>query len=216
MILLGAASLFFSSCKKDEDTDAPVITLLGDNPYIINSIGGSFAEQGYTASDNEDGDVTARVVVDASELDENTKGTYDVHYSVTDDAGNAADVHREVIVKNSADIYAGTYATLIQCPGLADYNYTETIGTSSTIDNRIIFGKFGNYAGAENKVYANISGSNVSMPAQTYNVGAPLADRTFTGTGNIVTSGGVTTMTLTVTESIPGQSALICTYTFTK
>lgn len=216
-VLLAISTSLFTACKKDEDTEAPVITLLGDNPQVISNIGDPYIEAGATATDNEDGNISARIVI-TDEVDETEAGTYEVHYSVSDEAGNATDMHREVIVKNTADPYKGNYTTLIQCPGLADYTYSEAIDVSKTINNRIIFGKLGNYANNENKVYANISGSSIQIPSQTISgIGTPAADRTFQGSGSIITSAGVTTINISVTETIVSSGAsLVCTYIWTK
>jgi len=214
-------SALFTGCSKDDDTEAPVITLNGDNPYVISSIGGTYTEPGFTCTDNEDGTITSKVSVDDSELNEDSTGTYEIHYEVTDAAGNAADVHREVIVRNAANALAGTYGVLIQQPGFADYNYSEALGMSATVNNKVIFGKFGDYAGAENKVYANVtqvSGTfiSITIPTQTVNCGSPAANRTFSGSGNISISGSTTTFVINVTESITGSSPVTSTYTYTK
>ena len=219
------------ACKKDDedptpaptptptptmDTIAPVITLLGDNPYIIANIGDAYVEPGYSATDNVDGNVTAWVITDESELNEDSAGDYQIYYTAFDLAGNTSTPQRTVTVKNTADQYQGTYAVVIQCPGLADYNFMEAITTSATINNKIVFGKFGNYVDAENKVYAEINGGSITLPTQTYTVGTPALARTFSGTGTISSSGGVTTIVITVTESVVGLPALTCNYTWTK
>ena len=216
LVMFAIATSLFTACKKDEDTEAPVITLIGDDPFIISNIGDDYDEPGFSATDNEDGNITAKVTT-TTDLDVDVAGTYEIHYGATDEAGNSADQHREVIVKNTADANKGSYNVVVVCTGLADYNYSETIGTSTTINNRLIFGKFGNYAGAENKVFADINGGSVTIPSQTYSVGSPTpVDRTFSGTGSISTAGGTTTISISVTEAIVGQTSVTCAYTWTK
>lgn len=224
ILIIGVVAMsatLFTGCSKDDDTEAPVITLSGSNPLTLTSIGETYVEPGYSASDNEDGTITSRVVVDDSDLDEDSTGTYEIQYSVSDDAGNSSSATREVIVKNAADALKGTYAVLIQQAGFPDYNYSEGIGMSATINNRIIFGKFGNYANADNKVYGNVTQAGgtfitIQIPTQTVNCGTPAADRTFSGTGSVSVSGGVTTFVISVTESIVGSSPVTSTYTYTK
>lgn len=81
------------------DVEAPVITLNGDNPVTLTD-GASYVEPGFTATDNEDGDITGNVVVGGDNVDPDTPGTYEITYNVTDAAGNAADeVVRTVIVR---------------------------------------------------------------------------------------------------------------------
>ncbi len=75
----------------------PAITLLGGNPYTT-AHGAPFVEPGFTATDNVDGDVTARVVVTGA-VNTGALGEYALTYSVSDSAGNAATpVVRAVIV----------------------------------------------------------------------------------------------------------------------
>ncbi len=70
------------------DTAAPEIALLGDNPMSI-EIGTAYEEPGFTATDNYDGDISASVAVTGS-VDENTPGSYDLQYNVSDSSGNPA------------------------------------------------------------------------------------------------------------------------------
>ncbi|MCP3997084.1 MAG: DUF5011 domain-containing protein, partial [bacterium] len=71
------------------DTTAPVITLLGSNPQII-EVGSAYTELGATAADIGDGDLSGSIVIDASGVNTSAVGTYSVTYNVTDTAGNAA------------------------------------------------------------------------------------------------------------------------------
>ena len=79
------------------DTTAPVITLVGASTINLN-IGGTYTEQGATATDNIDGDITANIVTTGT-VNTSVGGTYLVNYNVSDAAGNAAtQVTRTVIV----------------------------------------------------------------------------------------------------------------------
>ena len=71
-----------------DDQTAPVITLTGSSQMTI-AVGSAYAEPGYTATDNYDGDLTNRVTVTGS-VDTAQAGTYHLYYDVTDGAGNAA------------------------------------------------------------------------------------------------------------------------------
>ena len=71
------------------DTTPPSIVLQGANPLTL-TVGTSYSEPGYSATDNRDGNVTANVVVNSSGLNTGAVGTYGVTYNVTDAAGNAA------------------------------------------------------------------------------------------------------------------------------
>ena len=69
------------------DTQAPVITLVSD-PEKFTIPGQSYAEEGYRAEDNYDGDLTDRVRV--------SEGGGTVTYSVADSSGNLTIVQRQI------------------------------------------------------------------------------------------------------------------------
>lgn len=101
------------------DTTKPVITLVGPSTVNIN-VGDTYNDQGATASDDVDGDITANIVT-VNPVDSNTAGTYVVTYNVSDAAGNAADeVTRTVNVNAVAD----TTAPVITLIGAATINLT--------------------------------------------------------------------------------------------
>ncbi|MBK5215474.1 MAG: DUF5011 domain-containing protein [Candidatus Pacebacteria bacterium] len=80
------------------DTTAPIITIKGINPVEL-YIGDEYIEEGATAIDDIDGDITSFVVV-VNNIDINTNGNYTVTYNVLDTAGNSAtEVTRIVNVK---------------------------------------------------------------------------------------------------------------------
>jgi hypothetical protein len=83
------------------DTVPPEITLLGPANVTV-MLGAVYTDAGATATDNVDGDITARIVVD-NPVDTGTAGTYTVTYSVEDSAGNRASTTRTVIVQTVAD-----------------------------------------------------------------------------------------------------------------
>jgi hypothetical protein len=78
----------------------PVITLSG-NASITLTVGDAFADPGATAMDDEDGDITANIVVGGDAVNTAAAGTYTITYNVTDMDGNAAtEVTRTVTVNN--------------------------------------------------------------------------------------------------------------------
>jgi hypothetical protein len=76
--------------------DIPVIELLGANPLTITQ-GQAFVDPGATASDTQDGDLTAAIATD-SNVNSAVPGTYEVIYSVSDTAGHTVSATRTVIV----------------------------------------------------------------------------------------------------------------------
>lgn len=87
-----------------EDTLPPVITLTGDDPQLID-FGDAYVEQGATAFDVCEGDVSGLMVIDASAVNPALSGTYPVTYDVADSLGNAAvQVIRLVTIRNSPPV----------------------------------------------------------------------------------------------------------------
>lgn len=80
------------------DDVKPEIKLLGSENTFM-TVGSSYRELGVKATDNYDGDLTSKVVVDTSEIDKNKVGSYKVHYRITDSNGNESVVDRVVDVK---------------------------------------------------------------------------------------------------------------------
>ncbi len=77
---------------------SPVITLKGDMEMKLLR-GETYVEPGYTATDEEDGDLTKNVKVTGT-VDSNTIGTYEITYSVTDSRPQTIKVVRRVIVSD--------------------------------------------------------------------------------------------------------------------
>lgn len=80
-----------------DDPIAPELTISGDAQITITA-GTAYTEPGYSARDNCDGDITARVSVEGF-VKTNVPGTYTLTYSVTDAYGNTATATRTVIVE---------------------------------------------------------------------------------------------------------------------
>ena len=70
------------------DSGAPTVQLVGE-PRMSLDVGGAYKDAGATATDDVDGDLTARLVV-KNPVDTAVVGTYSVTYDVTDSSGNAA------------------------------------------------------------------------------------------------------------------------------
>jgi len=68
------------------DTEAPVITLTGENPQVIEA-GTAYTELGATVSDNQPGSV---ITIDSSSVNTAVVGSYTVTYDAVDTSGNHA------------------------------------------------------------------------------------------------------------------------------
>ena len=93
------------------DTTPPDITLIGDAVVELN-VGDAYNEEGATATDNVDGDISANIVIGGDTVDTNTAGQYIVTYNVSDAAMNAAtEVTRTVNVNEEVEPCANANAT---------------------------------------------------------------------------------------------------------
>ena len=93
------------------DKIKPVITLKENEVTIY--IDESYTEPGYSATDNYDGDITDKVVVEDN-IDNKTEGEYEVKYTVEDSSGNKEIITRKVKVEKKPTIHR---------PGVAVLNY---------------------------------------------------------------------------------------------
>lgn len=78
------------------DLNKPVITLNGELKTYI-KVGTAYADPGFTATDNIDGDITSKVAVSGS-VDTSKMGINTVTYSVADSFGNTTTTTRKVYV----------------------------------------------------------------------------------------------------------------------
>jgi hypothetical protein len=135
-VILTSGVLVFTGCKKDDAT-APVVTLNGAESVTI-ALNSSYTELGATATDDKDGAIVPTVT---GTVNKDLVGTYTITYSATDAAGNEGTATRTVIVRNEADIYAGTY----NCED-TDFGalspWKQVVGVSATENNVITFDKF--------------------------------------------------------------------------
>ena len=78
------------------DFTAPVIALQGET-FTYVKVGTNYADPGFTASDNIDGDLTSKVAVTGG-VDTSKMGRNYLTYTVTDAAGNTTTVKRSIFV----------------------------------------------------------------------------------------------------------------------
>ncbi|MEP7265481.1 MAG: DUF5011 domain-containing protein [Bacteroidota bacterium] len=188
-VALAFTTVVFNGCKDDEDTTPPTITLKGPNPDNLEMLT-TYTDPGYTANDDQDGDLTSSVIVN-SEVDNRLPGDYEIHYELTDNAGNAADVHREVSVNASGNALAKTYNVIDTCGPVGFPQYTVTLTVSPSNANRVIFNRFADYDN-NTAVYANVStDGTIDVPQQdALDIGTDVSDHTFTGIDGYVTTNG--------------------------
>ncbi len=132
-------------------TDKPVITLNGDSTIYIRQYD-SYEDEGATALDKQDGDLTSDISVTGT-VNINTPGDYEIKYDVTDSDGNhAITVTRKVVViERDLPIIKlngsnPTYVTITKSytePGATAYdiNYgdiSSSIVTSGSVDTSVL------------------------------------------------------------------------------
>jgi len=112
------------------DTTKPIITLTGNNPQVI-EVHSPYTELTATANDNYDGDISANIIIDATNVNTAIVGTYIVTYNVIDANSNAAlEVERTVSVVDTTK----PIITLVGVnPQVIEYNelYSE-LGATAT------------------------------------------------------------------------------------
>lgn len=208
-LALIATTLVYTGCKK-EDTTAPVITLNGDAAMTI-SLNSTYTEPGATATDDEDGEIIPTV---SGVVNEDLTGTYTLTYTATDAAGNVAEETRTVTVVNDAAALAGTYDVSDVVTGISTpFTYTQTITASTTINNRIHFNKFCDYAGNTNIYATMLTSTTLDLPSQSANnIGSgtgtcDVATHSFSNNGTSTISG--TTITINYNDAITSPSSCI-------
>jgi hypothetical protein len=133
------------------DTTKPVITLEG-NATIRHRVWRSYLDPGARASDTLDGNLTSKIST-TNPVDVSIPGSYEVSYSVSDAAGNAATVvTRSVVVLNEAP------SNLLLSNASIEENLPAgtLIGTFSTEDPD-------DADGSKSYVYAKVSGNGLTV-----------------------------------------------------
>lgn len=193
--MVATGTLIFTGCNT-EDLSTPTIVLEGDSPYEI-VLGDTWDEPGYSATDDEDGDISANVTVDSSDINLNEIGEYEVTYTVTDDAGNTGVKTRLVRVVVGEANYLGLYQVHEICDMDGDgilgeddvdfeiNDYTVEISSGLGSDE-LLFSNFGAY-GTEVVVPVIFSGDlDEILSVDDFNL--PGSEIFFDGDGVITTA----------------------------
>lgn len=112
------------------DRTPPVISLLGDNPMIL-EMGTPYLEQGYTATDNYDGDITGNVEITGS-VDHTIPGTYTVRYNVVDSSSNPAEEQARTV--NVLDTTPFDIAGIVEpVTGMVQLTWSSRLGETFVV-----------------------------------------------------------------------------------
>ena len=220
------------------DTTAPVITILGNNPETV-ALNSAYIDAGATALDNVDGDITGNILTSINVLT-NSLGSGSVTYSVTDAAGNMAQVTRavnvvdttipvitilgnnpETVEVNTPYIDAGATA-LDNVDGditgninVTNFVNTSIVGASSVFYD--IFDSSGNWGSATRTV--NVVDTTAPVVTITPGTDTIEVHSTFTDAGATWTDNydGAGTITLATSGSLDANTvgSYVLTYTYT-
>lgn len=89
------------------DKEPPKIEIKG-KPIAVVYTGEDYVEEGYTATDNADGDITDKVTSEKG-YNNGEVGNYKMTYKATDSSGNTGEATREILIrkKNSSSLECG-------------------------------------------------------------------------------------------------------------
>ncbi len=87
------------SSEKNNNDSEPVITLNGESHITLN-VGDTYTEQGATAKDDKDGDISSKISITGS-VNTSKAGKYTVTYSVKNSSGKTVTKTRTITVKES-------------------------------------------------------------------------------------------------------------------
>lgn len=112
----------------------PTVRLIGSAQIILHLGGSPYVEQGVTATDATDGDISSHVVIE-SNVDTSKAGNYTVKYTVINTAGLSASVTRQVdvISQEKLTLPGGTYSFSPKGKQGESFAY----GISSAVDGNI-------------------------------------------------------------------------------
>lgn len=136
----GIAGLELTFLDDVTPVDAPpTITLTGG--LVDVAAGDAYNEPGYTATDAEDGDLTASVVIDNPVPNPSVPGVYTVSYDVTDSAGNPASTSRVVTVTDQTApviVLTGGPVTLAADSAFVEPGYTATDNVDGDLTDSVM------------------------------------------------------------------------------
>lgn len=120
----------------NKDKQKPVITIIGETELTI-YVGDSYVEKGAKASDNIDGDITSKIVMNGT-VDTSKAGTYIVTYDVSDNSGNKSSKTRTIFVKDKTIIKTTTTTSTKINTTTKNINTTKTTTTKRITTTRPI------------------------------------------------------------------------------
>jgi hypothetical protein len=215
LLALSAALILGASCKKkstEVNTTPPTITLSGASTVTV-PVGTPYLDAGASAVDFNGNAVN--VTTDASNVDANTAGNYQVVYSATDCNENFAQKSRNVNVEITTQHWVGSWNVV--------HNFNVCTPSASILGATATITEFGGTltiahqgSGSSQDFTGTITGTNVALNTipMSINLGACTYDAN--GNGTISNDGQTITMTYNRTGTQFGSTNGSHTATYTK
>ena len=208
--LIIAVTVIFTGCKKTPaDSTAPMITMNGRSTCFFQK-GSLWNDPGASAIDDMDGTLT---VNSSGGVSTSLLGTYTITYTAKDMSGNISTKSRTIYV---VDV-EGTYSVMRIAPypataaGDTTY-YNEFLFLAADLSGQLNYTTFSNYVNGLAYSYLQNT-TQLTIPSQTINCGAPAIDRNFSGSGTISnTLAPHTKITLNFTEVSGTTTVTRCIY----
>ena len=179
----------------------PRIILVGSPTFNV-TLNTSYTDAGFTAGDEEDGDITSQVVV-AGTVNVDSVGFYYISYVVTDSEGLKDSVVRIINVRNSLNYLSGSHNVVTT--DLSNGNtrtWITTVSASVSVNNQIKIFKISDCFMADPILTYDPVKDSLFMPSQTFTCITPVdtLPDTFVGKGKII-QGTIKRITLDYTDS---------------
>lgn len=114
----------------------PKVILIGA-PYFNVTLNTSYTDAGFTAGDEEDGDITSQVVVTGN-VNVDSVGLYTISYVVTDSEGLKDSVVRNINVRNSLNYLSGQHNVVTtDLSNGSTRTWITTVSASVSINNEL-------------------------------------------------------------------------------
>jgi hypothetical protein len=196
---------FMLHVTRPENTP-PKVILIGA-PLFNVTLNSSYTDAGYTAGDEEDGDITAQVIVTGN-VNVDSVGLYTISYVVTDSEGLKDSVVRKINVRNSLNYLSGNHnvVTTDLTTG-ATRNWITTISASVSVNNQIKIFKISDCFLADPTLTYDPVKDSLFLPSQTFTCITPVdtLPHTFVGKGKII-QGTIKRIILDYTDSFTNTS----------
>ncbi|MFN0189496.1 MAG: DUF5011 domain-containing protein [Bacteroidia bacterium] len=179
----------------------PRIFLLGSPNFIV-TLNSSYTEPGYTAGDEEDGDITTQVTVSGS-INVDSVGLYYISYVVTDSEGLKDSVVRIINVRNSLNYLNGSHSVVTtDLSNGSTRTWLTTLSASVSVNNQIKIFKISNCFLANPILTYDPVKDSLFLPSQSFICITPndTLQHTFEGKGKII-QGTIKRITLYYTNS---------------